>query len=357
MSHRNHLNADSWWANSQIFKNPIIGWFAFESHRISMESKDKKLFIGMDEAGYGPNLGPLVIASSVWEAPAEMQESQLESLFQECFRPSPWTAGCEHVPLGDSKKLYQPGKGLASLESGLLSMIHYEGFCHDDFASFLKTHASFPERSSMPWYQQLDELALPTAADPAEILRLAEIGATTLTEQGVRLLATRASVISESYFNSEVDRLGSKGQLLSQQTLGEVAKLLDAHPGNAEIFCDRQGGRKNYMPILLDALPDEWFVETSSGAQRCSYRNQAPRSIEVHFSVGGDQFPPTALASMLAKYLRERLMQPFNEFWRKQLPDLKPTAGYPEDAKRFRALIEPIATTLGLSTENWWRCR
>ncbi|MCA9134862.1 MAG: hypothetical protein KDA45_16955, partial [Planctomycetales bacterium] len=75
------------------------------------------------------------------------------------------------------------------------------------------------------------------------------------------------------------------------------------------------------------------------------------------FSVGGDRFPPTALASMLAKYLRERLMESWNAFWQLHLPGIKPTAGYPLDARRFRREIEPLARELQLPLELWWRCK
>ena len=38
-----------------------------------------------------------------------------------------------------------------------------------------------------------------------------------------------------------------------------------------------------------------------------------------------------ALASMLAKYLREVFMRQFNRFWLGHVDGLKPTAGYPGD--------------------------
>jgi len=47
-----------------------------------------------------------------------------------------------------------------------------------------------------------------------------------------------------------------------------------------------------------------------------------------------------ALASMTAKYCRELLMKRFNLYWNVQasdrgLPELKPTAGYRSDARRW----------------------
>ena len=62
-----------------------------------------------------------------------------------------------------------------------------------------------------------------------------------------------------------------------------------------------------------------------------------------------------ALASMTSKYLRERLMGEFNQFWRQHVPDVKPTAGYPGDATRFLKDITPAAERLGISTAALWR--
>jgi ribonuclease HII len=64
-----------------------------------------------------------------------------------------------------------------------------------------------------------------------------------------------------------------------------------------------------------------------------------------------------ALASMLAKYLREVCMRQFNRFWATHVPGLKPTAGYPVDARRFLADIRPAMAALGIPEEAVWRVR
>ena len=38
---------------------------------------------------------------------------------------------------------------------------------------------------------------------------------------------------------------------------------------------------------------------------------------------------------MISKYTRELFMRGFNLFWRRAQPDVKPTAGYVQDARRF----------------------
>jgi len=41
-------------------------------------------------------------------------------------------------------------------------------------------------------------------------------------------------------------------------------------------------------------------------------------------------------------------MGEFNRFWQGRVPGLKPTAGYPSDAKRFYDAIRPAAQRLGV---------
>jgi ribonuclease HII len=72
-----------------------------------------------------------------------------------------------------------------------------------------------------------------------------------------------------------------------------------------------------------------------------------PRADAEHFCV--------ALASMTSKYLREALMREFNRFWCAQVPELKPTAGYPGDAVRFFAAIRPALERLGIPEALVWR--
>ena len=50
-------------------------------------------------------------------------------------------------------------------------------------------------------------------------------------------------------------------------------------------------------------------------------------------------------------------MELFNDFWRQHVPDLKPTKGYPVDAKRFRKDIAAAQKQLEISDATLWRER
>ena len=47
------------------------------------------LLIGMDEAGYGPNLGPLVVTVTEWEVPGSPREFDLWAAMSDIASQSP----------------------------------------------------------------------------------------------------------------------------------------------------------------------------------------------------------------------------------------------------------------------------
>jgi hypothetical protein len=60
---------------------------------------------------------------------------------------------------------------------------------------------------------------------------------------------------------------------------------------------------------------------------------------------------------MLAKYVRELLMERFNAYWRTLAPELQPTAGYYTDAQRFLAAIAPLLAREDVPRERFVRAR
>jgi len=62
-----------------------------------------------------------------------------------------------------------------------------------------------------------------------------------------------------------------------------------------------------------------------------------------------------ALASMLAKYIRETCMEMFNIWWAARVPGIRRTAGYPLDARRFREEIAGYVEAETLAWPTIWR--
>ena len=320
--------------------------------------------IGTDEAGYGPNLGPLVISATVWEAPDGVGCNDLFARLGQVIAPcirGVRAAGGPCVAMADSKALYTPGKGLRHLERGLLAAIGLLG--HRPHSWREVWHALAPNAIAgpmprIPWYADYDEPA-PLECDVEGLDSLVETLRAGLAAAGVRLLAIRSCTIFEEEFNELVERHGSKGAALSHQTLALAGQMMELLPDDPiSLVCDKHGGRNRYGRLLAEHFP-EWLIEVrGEGRQQSVYRFGPPeRPVEVCFRVGAEACLPAALASMASKYLRELAMRALNAYWRGRVPGLQPTAGYPQDAKRFRADIAATQTKLRISDRIVWRTR
>ena len=122
------------------------------------------------------------------------------------------------------------------------------------------------------------------------------------------------------------------------------------------MICDKHGGRNRYRALLEEHFPDDFIEVRAEGPRQSVYRfGPADRRVEVSFRVGAEACLPAALASMASKYLRELAMLAINDFWRRRVPQLRPTAGYPADAKRFRADIAESVRALDIPERVLWR--
>jgi hypothetical protein len=180
-----------------------------------------------------------------------------------------------------------------------------------------------------------------------------------LAESGVRLVDLRSVAIFPREFNDTVARCDSKGTALSHWTLELAARLIEPLPDDQiYILCDKHGGRDRYLPLLTEAFPGPFIETVTEGRARSVYRfGPAARRVEFCFQAKGESHLPTALASMASKYLRELAMRAFNDFWRQHVSDLRPTAGYPADARRFQADIAAAQRSLGIEDRILWRVR
>ena len=314
------------------------------------------ILIGTDEAGYGPNLGPLVISTSVWRVPDGTDDAQLYDLLRHTVRPA--ADSDEHLPIADSKQLYAPGRGLALLEQAVLKAVATLGHSPRTWQAIWPVLAPCAAASfgDIAWYAGFDRpLPVDSSADLLDRwqLRFTE----GLQAAGVELLGLQSFVSCAARFNRLLEAHDSKGAALSHETLQLVARAL-ANPVNEPVVvrCDKHGGRNHYAAILHTIFPGQ-LVQTVRESRECSIYRWGPkkRRIEFRFVTQGERFLPTALASMASKYLRELAMLAFNPYWLGHVPGLQPTAGYPSDAGRFRRDIEAARERLGIAEADLWR--
>ena len=180
-----------------------------------------------------------------------------------------------------------------------------------------------------------------------------------LDAKNVRLLRIESRCVFPGRFNELTEEYGNKAEALSRTTLSLVADVLASlPPGETQIVCDKHGGRNRYGPLLQGLYPDVLIEVGRESREVSTYRWGAkPARCEIHFMAGGESALPTALASMVSKYLRELSMHAFNGYWRRHLPELRPTAGYPGDARRFKSEIAAVQQSLGIEDRVLWRER
>ncbi len=331
--------------------------------------------LGTDEAGYGPNLGPLVISATVWKVPPGVRGADLYERIEGVVAPAGQRAlrrDASNIVMADSKALYQPGKGLRHLERGLLAALAV-GSPGDSPESAeppagrsiaaawqdaweLLAPESLAARRAIPWYADYDE-PIPIDAQSGDVRQGAETLCQGLDAAGVRLLRIASRAVFPEEFNDLLQRYDSKGSLLSHLTLELVARLIGPLGDEPiSIVCDRHGGRKRYLPVLVDHFPESFVEIGGESAERSVYRfGPSNRRVDIAFQTKAESYLPAALASMASKYLRELAMRAFNAFWRARCEGLRATAGYPQDAKRFMKDTAAVRKDLAVDDRVLWR--
>jgi ribonuclease HII len=317
--------------------------------------------IGVDEAGYGPNFGPLIVAATRWEVPIEAMADNraLDQLLTPFVQRTPVGEDLNAIAIADSKQLYSSGAGLGELERGVLSCLEAAHERPTSWKSLwgIAAPACTAELNAAIWRADYDE-PLPCAVGADVLDVIAANFRANLAATDVRLVAMRAVAVFPAEFNRLVEQHGNKASALSETSLSLFEELLPDDDSPTLVHCDKHGGRKRYGPLLQSRFPDDLVVVRKETQRESAYAlGGSRRQTTVRFVAKGDEFFPAALASMLAKYLREQAMKAFNAFWAEHVPGLKPTAGYPVDAKRFRRDIADAKQRLDIDDHELWRSR
>jgi len=328
------------------------------------------ILIGTDEAGYGPNFGPLLIAATAWRLPEPLDGEALYERLSSVISPT-MRGAADRVVIGDSKRVYKSGGDWRHLERAVFSMLDVAARsgeatnANGRIASWrdLWRHLSSESISCFdqtPWYADFD-MPLPTCATADELTSLTESLDRCFSETEIRPVAITARAIFPAEFNRLLAHYGSKGVLLSTETLMLARSLLDRLDSSDDsqsttVICDKHGGRDRYSGLLMSTLDGSFPEAYEEGRQRSRYTiDYGGRPIEFRFQMKGESEMPVALASLVAKYLRETAMRALNAFWCERIPGLEPTAGYPQDAKRYWVEIESHAADAGIDRAMLWR--
>lgn len=346
--------------------------------------------IGTDEAGYGPNLGPLVITATCWQLPDGLSPDDLWTVLADAVTQKR-VRGDKRLHIADSKQVYSSGKSLQQLERGVLSCLGLldgpEGRAESQRQSRSESQRESQREShpdcvpdSVPKLGRLlsgdaftadyceatgraDEHAtagadsLPVATTTDELQDDVRQLRRVLDAAGVRFRGARSAVLFAPEFNRRVAEHDSKGIVLSGETLRLIRESVDelgeVSPVG-QVVCDKHGGRNRYDDLIADAFDGALVFRGLESGPRSEYRLG---NMEFCFRTKAEEILPVAVASMISKYVREVVMRQFNAYWQSQVPGLKPTKGYPVDAARFWDDIADVCETMGVARSSLWRCR
>lgn len=318
-------------------------------------------WVGIDEAGYGPNLGPMVMAAVIAETADDRRP--------DVWRDLPGTVGRANSGEGrlwidDSKAIYSGGKGRERLEAAALALLDATGAAvPSSLSRWLAAvgAGSLDLAELTPWLDPGDDPPVPI--EEARELLARHLATRPFAAAPWRVTAVRAEVVGPSRFNEGIASGGTKAAAHFSAFATLLGPIWDAaeEGSTTRVRADKHGGRHYYLEPLARAFPDVWIDRGNEGPDLSYYVLKDPsRSRKLELSIvpradAGDGL--VALASIAAKALREAWMAAFNAYWARRVPGLRPTAGYPADASRFRAAIEPICLVRGLDPSRWWRAR
>jgi ribonuclease HII len=315
------------------------------------------LIVGIDEAGYAPVLGPLVVTATAFSAPDGACD--LYKLLGPAVAPPASSAPEGAVVVGDSKVVYRSGKGLDALERGVLPFARLaHGECATDLALCRKLDAAL-DLDGLAWYAGIPQ-PLPADCQSADIDGCASRIERLATQRGVRFEMMRSRVVTARDLNAMLGRGMNKAEALADTVAGLLREAVPPCADGAEVLVDRLGGRKFYAPLLERAFEGASIGVECELAEESRYRVTLASGarVAVAFAVRAEgKCLAVALASMTGKYVRELLMRRLNRFFRDRCRGLSPTAGYPVDGARFLMETSAVRARLGIADGDLVRSR
>jgi ribonuclease HII len=316
------------------------------------------ILAGIDEAGYGPLLGPLVVGCCAFEidAPPDGDLPCLWKILKKVVGKTRSKTG-KRIHINDSKLVYQPGPaGLKELEKGILTLVASAGGDYADLSALLAHVAGHvvPQLGEYNWYAPFADETFPAEIDVMAVRGFANALRIEMDRARAKCLHMAARVMLERELNRQFKATRNKSSVLFSTSAMHLDHLIRTFGERGlVIFCDQQGGRAHYGQLLMMMFED-WALEIiAEGDGRSVYLlKRGEHVVRIIWCEKAEaQCLPVAAASMLSKYLREMLMRRFNAYWKTHLPDVKPTAGYYTDGMRFLRDIQQKRRELAITDE------
>ncbi len=327
---------------------------------------------GVDEAGLGPILGPLVVAGVAMAGPEGADPWQ--ALRGQVSRRKHVKG---KVRVADSKKVNQGPHGFLRLEeTALVFWAAHHGAVPATLRELLALlDVDLEALARCPWYEDLD-LELPSAADPGVVELRGDVVKRALKRREIELLDLAVRPVDVEEWNGLIQDTDNKsrahfhayaevlGRLLArvpeqeQEAAASAAGEATDRP-RRQLIADRCGGRMHYREDLRRLRPKARvdIVTEQPGTSTYRLHENGGETLVTFAERGEDRAFPTALASCLAKYVRELMVQVLNRWFCARVPGLKPTAGYYVDGHRFLADVDPTVQSAQLPRHRLVRVR
>jgi len=327
------------------------------------------ILAGLDEAGYGPHLGPLVVSSAAVRLPGDaLPDPNLWSALRPHVRKRP-RGTSSRVVVCDSKVAYT-ARGVGPLERATLGFLAACGRQPPTLSALARQTGvagdgeDAADPANGPWHAP-ENLRLPTCVTLDDVATAADHLERGLARLGGRCEGLWVNVAPAARFNRLVGATTNKAAALFALAAELLFAIRRRWPDETiHVTMDRHGGRRYYADLLSQAFPMERVETLDESPGRSVYRlvrsGAGGRLAEVRFTIAErceDLSLATALASMAAKYVRELHMRQLNAYFQALVPGLRPTAGYGRDAWRFLADVDGARRAHGVPDAVILRCR
>jgi len=317
------------------------------------------VLVGIDEAGFGPILGPLVVSSSTFLLPGNLVGADLwKILVKSVASQKKRQAG--RLLVADSKKFHNSSERIKLLERTVLAALYYLGKKPATLTELIAMLCpdSLERLEIYPWHKSKSSSRL--LVNHADLTIASKVFSEDMAANGIQLLELKSCCLDVAHYNKLVGDVKNKSVVLFTVVCQHIKEAFDKFGGDdLQILVDRQGGRVRYQRILQRMFPGMDLRILKESEANSSYELKADgKKMRLHFAIKADnKFLPVSLASMVSKYLRELLMHNINRYFAGFHADLRPTAGYWKDGLRFIEDLKKNRTGLAYDKDKLIRCR